>query len=237
LRRTTPTLRRESSPYLLSGIVHCSVCGHALMGRTYNRHNGRINRYYHCGGNRSAFDVCPASKIPADDLEARVLANLRALLTAPEMLGQIYAQLERDYASHGETTAARADVLRSEIAAIDAARRKWLSLVEREPDPPRAVLDRLRELDQDQQTRREELIALEAARPAQPPPAADMTDRGAELWEAIEDARVNDFRLLQLLLRAVVGEVTARRVGGQIVGDMLINEIPGVGRVDLRINL
>lgn len=83
----------------------------------------------------------------------------------------------------------------------------------------------------------EELTLLEAVRPTQPPPVSDMTDRGAELWEAIEDARINDFRLLQLLLRAVVGEVTARRVDGQIVGDMLINEIPGVGRVDLRINL
>lgn len=230
--------RREASAYLLSGLVVCAQCGGRMGGQTRTKPNGKQYRYYFCPRNAHKFGGCTYTMHRRDDIDNAVLNTLRDALLSADVLRQVHDELARQYSEHQDASVARIDALHHSLDDIDRKRRRLVSALESDEGAPRAVLDRLRELETEQQAQREELALLEAKRPTPPPPAENIDGLGAEVWDAIQEARDSDTRTLQLLLRSMLGEVRiGRDADGKTYGDVLINEIPSIGITAYRLPL
>ncbi|MBI5121300.1 MAG: recombinase family protein [Rhodospirillales bacterium] len=80
---------RSATPAPLKGLIHCGHCGRA-MAPTYTRKQGRLYRYYTCmKAIRSGHGECPVRSVAAGEIEAAVIGQVRALLTAPEILARV----------------------------------------------------------------------------------------------------------------------------------------------------
>ncbi len=76
---------RSQTPAPLKGLIHCSHCGRA-MTPTSTRKKGRLYRYYTCmQAIHSGHETCPVRSVAAGEIEAAVIAQVRALLKAPEI--------------------------------------------------------------------------------------------------------------------------------------------------------
>lgn len=99
LQERFKTRRRDHQkyPYLLRGLLFCSLCGRALHGRTtisnYQRKDGgrRTHRYYVCCGNSTDIRDCRLPVVRGTDLETLIWAEVKAYLKAPKL---IYDALE-----------------------------------------------------------------------------------------------------------------------------------------------
>ncbi len=77
---------RCRTPAILKGLLRCGHCDGAF-GITYSNKNGRNYRYYHCVKSTNSGDAsCPIPNVPAAEIEAAVVSQLRELLRAPETL-------------------------------------------------------------------------------------------------------------------------------------------------------
>jgi site-specific DNA recombinase len=77
--------RAKDSPYLLSGLVKCTSCGHGYHGQTVNKSKLRKDgtkiktRYYACGGAVSKGKaVCKKQLIRKDELEREIVGRIGA---------------------------------------------------------------------------------------------------------------------------------------------------------------
>ncbi len=77
---------RSRTPAILKGLLRCGHCD-GTFGITYSNKNGRNYRYYHCVKSTNNGDAsCPIPNVPAAEIEAAVVSQLRELLRAPETL-------------------------------------------------------------------------------------------------------------------------------------------------------
>jgi site-specific DNA recombinase len=91
-------LGKAGARYLLQGLVVCTACGYAMVGR---RCEGRL--YYRCVGNVahrwSRTRVCQSRSVRGEGLEAAVWADVSALLAEP---GRIEEEFQRRLSQEGE---------------------------------------------------------------------------------------------------------------------------------------
>jgi DNA invertase Pin-like site-specific DNA recombinase len=85
----SPRLRaastRRQTPALLKGLLFAPN-GHA-MTPVHTRRRGRLYRYYATTTvDKLGPDTCPIRRVPAAEIEAKVIGQLRTLLNAPEMI-------------------------------------------------------------------------------------------------------------------------------------------------------
>ncbi|MDP8240827.1 MAG: recombinase family protein, partial [Candidatus Hatepunaea meridiana] len=99
--------RGARSPYLLTGLIHCSHCGHKWFGYTVNsgrkRKDGSNSKtlYYACGGYVSkGKSVCPRRVVRKEWLEEWVVEKIEAMLKeyfgTPEGLEKIHRMVEEE---------------------------------------------------------------------------------------------------------------------------------------------
>ena len=69
--------------YLLSGLIECSECGGAFIGKTNTNCQGRTYRYYTCN-NKYRTRTCKAANIPADEIEEAVTGQLMQYLATTD---------------------------------------------------------------------------------------------------------------------------------------------------------
>jgi len=80
---------RAKTPAMLKGILRCGHCG-TSMGATFARKNGKTYRYYLClHARKTGYDSCPVRTLPAGDIEALVVSQVRRVLQAPEIIGRV----------------------------------------------------------------------------------------------------------------------------------------------------
>lgn len=91
--------RRANSPYILSGLVHCDLCGSQMFGNT-STSKGR-DEAYRCSRSRIKHD-CSASRISRRKLEEAVFNTLSDYILTPESLAAIY-EITRTTTDHRET--------------------------------------------------------------------------------------------------------------------------------------
>jgi len=125
----SPRLRasntRRQTPALLKGLVFAPN-GHA-MTPVHTRRRGRLYRYYATTTvDKLGPDTCPIRRVPAAEIEARVIDQLRILLKTPEMVVRSLKAIETDshQISARAVTAAltRLDPLWSELFPTEQAR-------------------------------------------------------------------------------------------------------------------
>ena len=80
---------RAKTPAMLKGILKCGHCG-TSMGATFARKNGKTYRYYLClHARKSGYDECPVRTLPAGDIEALVVQQVRRVLQSPEIVARV----------------------------------------------------------------------------------------------------------------------------------------------------
>ena len=83
--RKRANMARATTPAPLKGLMICAHCGRA-MTPSHTRKKGRLYRYYICmKAINAGHDSCPVRSIPAGEIEAAVIGQVRALLRAPEI--------------------------------------------------------------------------------------------------------------------------------------------------------
>jgi DNA invertase Pin-like site-specific DNA recombinase len=82
---------RATVPGFLKGVVRCAHCGSALtMSYTKKGPGKPTYRYYRCvTGVKQGPDACPMTQVPAGDLEAEVIKQLRRILRSPGLMASI----------------------------------------------------------------------------------------------------------------------------------------------------
>jgi len=120
-------LKRDDE-YLLRCLVSCGVCGTAMVAHSHGRHT-----YYHCGGSVDHVSTgrpkrCPAPQVYAPDLDQLVWAEIKTLLSSPELIRTCWERGHSDQGIHSP------DVVETELArlnrSIDAARRQIQRLID-----------------------------------------------------------------------------------------------------------
>jgi site-specific DNA recombinase len=87
---------RARTPAPLRGLMRCTHCSSA-MTPTHTRRRGRLYRYYVClGASRRGHDTCPVRSISASEVEGLVLAQVRRLLSSPEMVARTITAVQRE---------------------------------------------------------------------------------------------------------------------------------------------
>ena len=102
---------RAQTPALLKGLLF-GPTGHA-MAPTHTRKGGRLYRYYvSTAVLKQGRDACPVGRVPAGEVEAAVIGQVRHLLATPEIVVRTWrAAREQDCAtSEGEVRAALSDL-------------------------------------------------------------------------------------------------------------------------------
>ena len=88
--RTRGNQTRAQTPALLKGLIH-GPNGKA-MSPTHTRKNGRLYRYYVTREALSeGYDTCPVRSVPAAEVEAVVITQLRAFIRSPELVARTWA--------------------------------------------------------------------------------------------------------------------------------------------------
>ena len=84
---TGAATRNGERPYLLRGHIFCAVCG-ARMYCDTERDGWRV---YRCSSRDKAGGAGGARRVPAEAIEARVWARLRAAIEDPDLIRQQWA--------------------------------------------------------------------------------------------------------------------------------------------------
>ncbi|HYF08839.1 MAG TPA: recombinase family protein, partial [Acetobacteraceae bacterium] len=109
--RTRAGTSRAQTPALLKGLIF-GPGGHA-MSPTHTRRRGRLYRYYVSQAVLKGIrDACPVGRVPAGEVEAAVVAQVRALLQTPEIVARTWraAREAGSTISEGEVRAALANL-------------------------------------------------------------------------------------------------------------------------------
>ena len=102
---------RAQTPALLKGIIF-GPTGHAMVP-SHTRRGGKLYRYYvSTAVLKQGRDACPVGRVPAGEVEAAVIGQVRRLLTTPEIVVRTWrAAREQDGTiGEGEVRSALADL-------------------------------------------------------------------------------------------------------------------------------
>ena len=111
---------RAKTPSMLRGLIRCGHCGTA-MGVTYSQKAEKRYRYYLCvRAGKNGYDTCPVKNVPAGEVEKAVLAELRRIFQAPEVLTEAFRVIRRrEQENQGQLVVER-KAIEEEIATIRA---------------------------------------------------------------------------------------------------------------------
>lgn len=103
--------RNETRPYLLRGIIYCSVCGRKM--RSSPEHGRRV---YRCSSRETPAGPCGGKRVPADAIEEEIWAKVSSLMHNPSALAPArYKEAKENPDGTLETQLAS---LRREVAGI-----------------------------------------------------------------------------------------------------------------------
>jgi hypothetical protein len=92
---------RAQTPALLKGLLF-GPAGHAMVP-THTRKAGRLYRYYvSTAVQKQGRDACPVGRVPAGEVEAAVIGQVRRLLTTPEVIVRTWRAAREQDGSIGE---------------------------------------------------------------------------------------------------------------------------------------
>ncbi|WPD20279.1 recombinase family protein [Thermaerobacter composti] len=209
--------RGRTSPYILSGLIYCGACGSPMWGfsqsnkprgRKQPKRTTRTGRYayYVCkqgGTMEGRLRTCRNWGIRKERVEAEVLNRIRQLALAPQ---EVAAALPTKVEPEDEDQR-RLRQLRAELAALRRRQQNLITTIERAPDLEDALLDRLRELADEQRRLQQEIDRLEARAQSQRPPVSreELASLLAHVDEVLDHADPDELReLVRLFVRRVI---------------------------------
>lgn len=154
LEKNKTIRKHDSSPYLLTGLVFCAKCGNRYVGKMYKHIDGQkeyVYRAYGCAARIKRDKTYHSAKCDnkiytADELEKRVLNNVRALRFAEFVAGKYIS--------------GAAENIRMEIGNLKARKEKLLDLYLSEIFSKQDFLNKVSDLDK-QIEKNEKILAEE----------------------------------------------------------------------------
>lgn len=108
--RHRPGAFRAKHTYLLSGFIHCGLCGGTMSG-TGTLSHGHVLRYYRCSAKTNHGKAACANRgVSADRLEPFIIKYLRRVMLSPNILMRIAARV--------------AAIIRESVGTVDDARHR-----------------------------------------------------------------------------------------------------------------
>ena len=120
--------RRVSSPTLLTGLLKCGVCGHAMTLVTGK--SGKY-RYYKCASRHNQGNhACTSGNLPMEKLDELVLAQLADKVFAPERLQAMMTELRKRIKSSKNDQQERINELNRQIKKTEERQSRLLDAIE-----------------------------------------------------------------------------------------------------------
>lgn len=226
--------RRQSSSYLLSGVIHCQRCGKTLSGWSTKKPYGRRLRYYVCIGRNELNDPCRQHRFSEHKLDQWVLVRIKELFTNGENLRKLYEQGREAAQVLGKKSKTDESLIRKNLKDIERKIKRLVSAIE-SAGHSQALIDQLGKLEHERNLLHFRLSDLAIERPKiEVPDIADLQKFGLAAWMEFERA---EKRKQQLLIRDLIKRIEIDYVNGQIVGEIKLKGIPGIGETDTVMSL
>jgi DNA invertase Pin-like site-specific DNA recombinase len=201
--------RRMTSPYLLSGLVRCGVCGYGVSGHTCKHKRWPANYYYRCD-RHNGVNGCPNLPVERSRLDNAVLQAVLPMISAPDIVYKLTLEVQRQLGAGSAEAQAAITRRRGELQDVAARIRRVVAAIS-ELGHSGSLLDELMSLEKSQREIQEQIAALEATM-RQPGRTASLEDVTAALAEMYTTIRGDDFRARQLELRSMMKEVRFTRL-------------------------
>ena len=147
--------RQHSSPYLLSGLARCGLCGRHLTGTSAK--GGRF-RYYTCQQyHREGKEACAGVRVPQKRLEQFVLSRVRDVILDEDNLSRLVELVNEELQGAGERAKAQLEPIERQVQALKARLARHYEALETGLLVLEDVAQRIKEL-------REAIAAAEARR-------------------------------------------------------------------------
>ena len=201
------SLRRSNrSDYLLTGLVRCASCGKRYVGAAANGKGGRYPYYVCFTRQRYGRTHCEGERLPAEQLEEAIVAQLLSLLEQEPLVRQAIEEAFAELAAARPRREADLARLEAELRKTNDALERYFRAFEEETLPAAACGSRIQELTEKLrglEARREEL-ALEQEDAPEPLSEADLAGLVAQVREVVTEG---DRRQQKALLQAYVQEI------------------------------
>lgn len=203
--------RRAKSSFLLSGLVHCALCGAPLNGHVASTQRGAGRYYYYACPNHRQWGSCPALKIPRDVLDDAVLASLAEYILRPDSLAARQAELLAG------SERSRSD-LQTQLGQLDKQLRglqvkiKHVAEAIAEAGKSRALLEKLTSLERQEAEliARRSPIEHQVNHPPQPHARETLEDASAVIKDRLQAGSVEENRET---LKGFVEKIVVEREG------------------------
>ncbi len=213
--RKTRFWEQRRPRHLLTGLVHCGVCGgaYASIGRDYIG-CGRARQQGNCGNKKS---------IRRGVLESLVLDGLRARLMAPELVKEFIAAFHAEVNRLNAGRDQRLALQRKELSEIST---KLAGLINAIADGFRSdgLQQMLTDLEARKRDKEEELSAAPPPAPRLHPNLAELYRRKvADLHEALADVSIRQeaIELLRELIERITVTPSGDGIQVELIGDIV----------------
>ncbi len=133
--------------YILRGILRCACCGSAFT--TASTRKGKHEyRYYRCvKRDKEGREACPSAPLPADAIEAHVIARLREATRGSALAAEVTERVRQQVAGRKRDLQIERRKLPEEIAALSSEGKRLVETIAEIPDTARRLVEeRLREV-------------------------------------------------------------------------------------------
>jgi len=143
--------REVDSPYLLSGIMRCGVCGAAMVGQG----SGHRYHYYMCGNaRRKGREVCPSPILPKDKVEGFIIDRIKSYVLTEENLEELVRLTNEELCQSCSENRGRLELIQAQIEELDSRLDKLYDAIETGDFKSMELSPRIKALSQ----RKEELL-------------------------------------------------------------------------------
>jgi len=147
--------REIDSPYLLSGIMRCGICGAAMVGQG----NGHRYRYYTCGNaRRKGREVCPSPTLPKDRVEGFIIDRIKSYILTEENLEELVRLTNEELTQSDGENRERLELIQAQIEGMDSRLGKLYDALETGEFKGGELAPRIKVLSQ----KKEELLQAKA---------------------------------------------------------------------------
>lgn len=82
--------------------INCAACGGA-MSPAHTRKKNKHYHYYQANSYRKQFcEQCPTNRIPAGEIEAIIISQLKAIFAAPQLLIEVWRKIRANDSGYSE---------------------------------------------------------------------------------------------------------------------------------------
>jgi len=147
--------REVDSPYLLSGILRCGVCGAAMVGQG----SGHRYHYYMCGNaRRKGREVCLSPILPKDGVEGFIIDRIKSYILTEENLEKLVMLTNEELCQSCSENRERLELIQAQIEEMDSRLSKLYDALETGEFKGSELAPRIKALSQ----KKEELLQAKA---------------------------------------------------------------------------